>query len=121
MRFGGVLVSGRREGFLVRVHWRSSIAARVLRINLVQSVAIDHIAGKLDVVILDQIRTRPKLLEPMITYGELADFCIIHAENLCLFTCTKTKTRDEVHDEQDDAGSAKGIGEAGRGVGKLVG
>lgn len=55
------------------------------------------------------------------TYRELADFCVVHPEDLGLFTSTKTKTRDEVHDEQDYARSAKGVGKAGRGVGKLVG
>lgn len=54
------------------------------------------------------------------TYGELSNLGIVHTKNLSLLTGTETETRDEIHDEENYAGSSKGIGKSSDGVGQLV-
>ena len=118
---GGVILGRRRKGLFVRFQWRSTWIARVLGIVLVQSVAVDNITGELDVVVLHRSEPDTTGLEGVITYRELADFRIVHTEDLGLFAGTKTKTGNQIHQEQDDARSAKGVGKARGGVGKLIG
>lgn len=55
------------------------------------------------------------------TYGELAHLPLVNAHLLGLFTCTQAQTGDQVHDEEDEAGSSEGIEEAGDAVSQLVG
>lgn len=80
-------------------------AAAVLALVLVHHVAThDGIAHQLNVVV-----------------RKLADFGVVHAEDLCFFGSAETEARDEVHDEEDQARAAEAVGEAGEGVGQLVG
>lgn len=51
------------------------------------------------------------------TYSELANLGIINAHNLILFGTAQAQTRDEVHDEQDDAATTEGVGKTSDGVG----
>lgn len=55
-----------------------------------------------------------------LTYGKLANLGIINTQNLILFGSTQAQTGNEVHDEQDNAGTDKGVGKSSDGVGKLV-
>ena len=52
--------------------------------------------------------------------GKLADLGVVNTHDLGLLARAQTQTRDQVHDEEDDAGSAERVGEAGCAVGKLV-
>lgn len=52
--------------------------------------------------------------------GELAELSIIKTKLLLLGRDTERKTRDQVHEEQDDAGDDERVREAGNAVGKLV-
>jgi hypothetical protein len=65
--------------------------------------AIDG-AGDLDVVV-----------------GKLAELSIIETDLLLLGGDAQRQTGDQVHDEQDEAGNNERVGEAGDGVGELVG
>lgn len=79
--------------------------ARELAIALVhQGVAVDDIPRQFDVIV-----------------GELANLGIIHAKNFSFFGGAQAQAGDEVHDEEDEAGAAEGVGEAGDGVRKLEG
>lgn len=60
-------------------------------------------AGKLNVVV-----------------GKLAELGVIKTKLLLLGSDTQAEARDEVHEEQDDAGHAERVGETGNTVGQLV-
>ena len=53
----GIFVPTRREAFLNRLHCRVSLG-RVFGGHIVKIVAIDDVAGKLDIVVLLAIRIR---------------------------------------------------------------
>jgi hypothetical protein len=52
---------------------------------------------------------------------EFAELCIIQSHLLFFGADTQGETWDEVHEEEDDAGTKKGVGKAGDAVSKLVG
>ena len=52
---------------------------------------------------------------------KFSNFGVVHAQDFCLFGGAKTEAGDQIHDEEDDAGAAEGVGEAGDGVGELIG
>jgi hypothetical protein len=54
------------------------------------------------------------------TYSKLANLGVVNTHDLIFLGGTKAEAGDEVHDEQDDACTEKGIGKSGDGVGKLV-
>lgn len=84
---------------------RRILIPRELRLRLIhQRIAIDHITRQFNIVVC-----------------ELADLSIVHAEDFSFFAGAETQAGDEVHDEEDDAGAAEGVGEARDGVGELVG
>ena len=62
----------------------------------------------------------PKLGDGFEAYSKFANLSVVHSENLSLFTSTEMKSRDKIHNEEDDAGSTKGIGKPGERIGKLV-
>lgn len=66
-------------------------------------VVRDDIAGKLNIVI-----------------SELSELGIIDTKDLGLLGGAEGKAGDEVHDEEDDAGAAEGVGETSDGVSELV-
>jgi hypothetical protein len=51
---------------------------------------------------------------------ELANLSIIDTEDLSLLRGTEGEARDEVHDEEDEAGTDKGVCATGDGIGQLV-
>ena len=51
---------------------------------------------------------------------EFAQLMVVDAEDLCFFGGAQAEARDQVHDEENDAGAEERIGEAGDGVGQLV-
>lgn len=51
---------------------------------------------------------------------ELPQLMVIDANDFCFLGSTEREARDQVHDEEDDAGAKKGVGEAGDGVGELI-
>ena len=54
------------------------------------------------------------------THSKLANLGVIDTHNLILFGSTKTKTGDEVHEEQNDTCSEEGIDKSSDRVGKLI-
>lgn len=54
------------------------------------------------------------------TYSEFTNLRIVDTEDLGLFRGTEAETRDHIHDEEDETGSAERVGKTGRGVGDLV-
>lgn len=55
-----------------------------------------------------------------IVVGKLAELAVVEAELLLLGADAEGQTRDEVHEEEEDAGQDKGPGERGAGAGELV-
>ena len=76
-------------------------AARVLALNV--GGVVQDLAGQFNVVV-----------------RELADLSIIDTQDLGLLADAEGQTRDQVHDEQDEAGSAKGVDTTRDGVSELV-
>lgn len=54
------------------------------------------------------------------TYGKLANLGIINTQDLILLGSTQAKTRNKVHDEQDNAGTDKGVRKSSDRVSQLV-
>ena len=54
------------------------------------------------------------------TYGKLPNLDIVHPHDFVVLGRTKTQSRDEVDEEEDDAAAEEGVGQAGDGVGELV-
>ena len=79
-------------------------------------------AAVLALVLLDHFATHDCISHQLhVVVRELPDFGVVHAEDLCFFGSAETEARDEVHDEEDKARAAEAVGEAGEGVGQLVG
>ncbi len=83
------------------------VGAQVVRRAGILAVCIGHVvqdlAGQLNIVVC-----------------KLANLCVVDTENFGFLTGTEREARDEVHDEEDDAGSTEGV-ETTRGrVSKLV-
>lgn len=55
-----------------------------------------------------------------VVVGELAQLGVVQARLLLLGGGAQAEAGDEVHDEEDDAGDAERVGEAGDAVGELV-
>ena len=55
-----------------------------------------------------------------IVVRKLAQLMVVDAEYLCLFGGTQAEARDQVHDEENDAGAEEGVGEAGDGIRELI-
>jgi hypothetical protein len=55
------------------------------------------------------------------TYSVLANLALINTTFLSVFGGPKAKARDEVHDEEDNAGTEERVDEAGDAVRELVG
>ena len=62
------------------------VAARVFAI--VVGHVVEDLAGKLNVIVC-----------------ELANLCVVDAEDLCFFGGAEGEAWDEVHDEEDEAGA----------------
>jgi len=77
------------------------VIARVLAAAVLHIV--QHLAGQLDVVV-----------------GELANFGVVDAEDLGLLGGAQREARDQVHDEEDDAGAAERVDAARDRVRQLV-
>lgn len=54
------------------------------------------------------------------TYGKLANLGIINTQDLILLGSTQAQTRNEVHNEEDDASNDKGVSKSSDGISKLV-
>jgi hypothetical protein len=100
MRFN-IITRHRRSQFFVLRRRSSGFATRVLACGIAHIV--EDLTGELDVIV-----------------REFADFRIVDTENLGLFACAEGETGDEVHDEEDDAGTAEGVDTTGDGVSELV-
>ncbi len=55
------------------------------------------------------------------TYGKFANLGVVDTQNLLLLGRTQAETRYQIEQEQNDAGSAKGVSEARDRAGQLVG
>lgn len=55
-----------------------------------------------------------------VVVGELAQLGVVEARLLVLGRGAQAEAWDEVHDEEDDARDAEGVGESGDAVGELV-
>ena len=55
-----------------------------------------------------------------IIVGEFPKLRVIDSDDFRLLRCAEGKTRDEVHDEKDEAGAEEAIGETGDTVGELI-
>ncbi len=100
-QLGILLLRAARKRFLVHLDRTAAILALVL---LGKTGPDDGIAHQLDVIV-----------------RELANFGVVHTEYLCFFGGPESEARDQVHDEEDETGATKAVGEAGDGVGELVG
>ena len=78
----------------------------VLRIPIIrhQRITVNNVSRQLNIII-----------------RELSNLSVVHAQHFGLFRCPQFETGDQVHDEEDEAGAAEGVGEAREGVGELVG
>ena len=56
-----------------------------------------------------------------IVVGEFSEFMVIDTDDFRLLGCAEGKTGDEVHDEKDEAGAEKAVGETGNTVCELIG
>ncbi len=92
-------VRGAAESLLVHVQvmWCTGVLA------LCVGHVVEHLAGQLNVVIC-----------------ELANLCVVDTEDFGFLAGAKREAWDEVHDEEDEAGSTKGVETAGGRVSKLV-
>ena len=94
---------------------------RALGSRLAALDAVDNVTSDFDVVILNRLVSQSSgLIESMGTYSKLANLSIVDTQNLILFRGTQAESRDEVENEQDDAGSEEGVGSSRYRVGKLV-
>ena len=55
-----------------------------------------------------------------IVVGEFPELRVVDSDDLGLLRCAERKTRDEVHDEKDDAGAEEAVGESGDTVCELI-
>lgn len=85
---------------LAHHHWRGMLA-RVLGMTI-SLLGVQYLTSKLNIVV-----------------GELSNLGIIDTKNLCLLGGAKGKSWDEVHDEENDAGSEEGVGSSRYGVSQL--
>ena len=90
---------------MMRAHHRALLLGGVLAARIIpQRIPIDDIPRQLHVIV-----------------RELADLGVVHAQHLGFLRGAQLQTGDQVHDEEDEAGAAEGVGEAADGVGELVG
>ena len=86
------------------MYWRVLIA-RILRLAVVdQSIPIEDVSRELHVVV-----------------GKFTDLSIVHTKDLSFFTRTKSEAWDEIHEEEDDTGTAERVGETRDRISKLFG
>lgn len=78
--------------------WVSRVPAAALMLNV-----IEHFSGELDVVV-----------------GELANLGVVNTQHLGVLGGSDTQTRDEVDNEQNEAGASERVGTASNGIGDLV-
>ena len=54
------------------------------------------------------------------SYSKFSEFSIIDTEDLSLFAGTKRKSRNQIHNEQNDAGNKEGVRKSSHGIGNLI-
>ena len=74
----------------------------VLALGIIRDI-IQHLSRQLNVIV-----------------RKLANLGIVDTQDLSLLGSSEGKTRDQVHDEEDDAGSPERVDTAGDGIGELV-
>jgi hypothetical protein len=56
----------------------------------------------------------------MATYCKFSDLGVVNAKDFSFLAGAEAEAWNQVHDEEDDTGTAKGVGETGDGIGELV-
>lgn len=82
-----------------------------------------HLASQLHVIILSTCQLLCSFQTPQdstSTYGKFPNLHIINPQHLLLLADTEFQIRDEVQEEEDEAGPAEAVDEHGAGVGELV-
>lgn len=82
-------------------HGSVGVASAVLAIDI--AGVVQHLAGQLYIVV-----------------RELANLSIVDAEDFSLLGSAERETWDQVHDKEDDAGTAEGVDTASYGISELV-
>lgn len=104
--------TGTASSVHARIHHR-----HVVLLDVVEGSWVDGVSAAC--LIVDVIENLSRELD--IVVREFANLGVIDAQDLSILSGAETKTRDQVHDEEDQAGSAEGVETTTERIRKLVG